>query len=353
MSGYAPSQQQNTDLKGQPVKETIERIRREAEEALQKAVSPEALEELRVRFLGRKQGVIGELFKGLGKLAEEERKQAGQKLNELRTWLESAITERGKARPKATGPQPDPTLPGIVPAVGRKHPLRLMADELIQIFSTLGFEVVQGPEVETTWYNFDALNVPADHPARESFDTFFLEDGNIIRSQTSTVQIRVMEKRKPPIRVLAPGRVFRPDTIDARHHHTFHQIEGLAVDTDVTFADLKGVLTLFAELVYGKKLKTRFRPSFFPFTEPSAEMDVECPFCGGPNTCNVCKGSGWIELLGCGMVNPKVFEAVNIDPEIYSGFAFGLGLERIAMAKYDINDIRLFLESDLRFTRQF
>jgi len=335
------------------VKETIERIRREAEEALQKAVSPEALEEIRVRFLGRKQGVIGELFQSIGKLADEERKQAGLKLNELRTWLENAIAERSKARQKVSGPLPDPTLPGIVPAAGRKHPLRLMADELIQIFGTLGFEVVQGPEVETTWYNFDALNVPADHPARESFDTFFLEDGNIIRSQTSTVQIRVMEKRKPPIRILAPGRVFRPDAIDARHHHTFHQIEGLAVDTDVTFADLKGVLTLFAELVYGKKLKTRFRPSFFPFTEPSAEMDVECPFCGGPNTCSVCKGSGWIELLGCGMVNPKVFEAVHIDPEVYSGFAFGLGLERIAMAKYDINDIRLFLESDLRFTRQF
>ncbi|HHN46196.1 MAG TPA: phenylalanine--tRNA ligase subunit alpha [Planctomycetes bacterium] len=335
------------------MKELIDKVRREAEEALSAAVSPQTLEEIRIRFLGRRSGVIGDMFKQLGQLAADERKEAGRMLNEVRGWLENALAAKSAGTAASAGPVPDPTIPGIEPYVGRRHPLRIVTDDLIDIFGTLGFEVAQGPEVETGWYNFDALNIPQEHPARESFDTFFLNDGRILRSQTSTVQIRVMEKRRPPLRIIAPGRVFRPDAVDARHHHTFHQIEGLAVDTDVTFADLKGVLSLFVSLMFGRKLKTRFRPSFFPFTEPSAEMDAECPFCSHGGSCAVCKGSGWIELLGCGMVDPNVFEAVGIDPAAYSGFAFGMGIERIAMAKYGVNDIRLFLESDLRFTRQF
>ncbi|MBN1809266.1 MAG: phenylalanine--tRNA ligase subunit alpha [Planctomycetes bacterium] len=335
------------------MKETIRKLRQEAEDALSGALSPDALEQVRVSFLGRKQGRIGILFGQLGRLPEDSRKEAGRLLNDLRSWLSRSLEERLAAAASAPADLPDPTVPGIPVNVGRRNPLLLMRDELVDIFGTLGFEVATGPEVETGWYNFDALNIPPDHPARESFDTFFLEDGNILRSQTSTVQIRVMEKRRPPIRIVAPGRVFRPDTVDSTHHHTFHQIEGLAVDTDVTFGDLKGVLSMFAHLVYGEKLDTRFRPSFFPFTEPSAEMDVQCPFCSAGSGCPVCKGSGWIELLGCGMVDPNVLTAVDIDPAVYSGFAFGMGIERIAMMKYGINDIRLFLENDLRFLAQF
>lgn len=331
----------------------IEKVGRAAEEQIGRAQDAASLEAVRVEFLGRKRGKVGRLFEALKSVPAEQRKEAGAALNALKRLIQDALAERGRSldEPGAAA-LPDVSLPGRKPVLGHKHPLNLIRDELVEIFASMGFSVAEGPEVETEWYNFDALNIPQDHPARDAFDTFFLEDGHILRSQTSTVQIRVMEHTRPPIRVIAPGRVFRPDDIDASHHHTFHQLEGLAVDTDITFADLKGVLTLFAKALYGEGVTTRFRPSFFPFTEPSAEMDISCPFCGQKG-CAVCKNSGWVELLGCGMVDPNVFEAVGYEAGRYTGFAFGMGIDRLAMMKYGINDIRLFLENDLRFVRQF
>lgn len=332
----------------------ITRVRQDVESRLEQAQDDQDLEAVRIQFLGRKQGRIGELFKALRSLPPDQRKKAGAAVNELKGFIQAAIDQRKQIleKPSPASAKRDVSLPGRRPRIGHRHPLNLIRRDLVEIFSSMGFSVAEGPEVETEWYNFDALNIPRDHPARDAFDTFFLEDGHILRSQTSTVQIRVMEKTEPPIRVIAPGRVFRPDTIDASHHHTFHQLEGLAVDTDITFADLKGVLTLFARSLYGNDVVTRFRPSFFPFTEPSAEMDCSCPFCRGTG-CSVCKQTGWVELLGCGMVDPNVFQAVGYDPNKYTGFAFGMGIDRLAMMKYGIDDIRLFLDNDLRFVRQF
>lgn len=333
--------------------EEITRLRQAASEMTAAAADAAALEQVRVELIGRRHGRIGKLFEALKSLPESERRKAGAALNALKQYVQEALDARRRALAQPAAPAPiDVSLPGAPILLGRRHPLSLIRQELIDIFTSLGFSVAEGPEVETEWYNFDALNIPPEHPARDAFDTFFLEDGHILRSQTSTVQIRLMEKTQPPIRVIAPGRVFRPDAVDASHHHTFHQLEGLAVDAGVTFADLKGVLGEFARALYGPAARTRFRPSFFPFTEPSAEMDVSCSLCGRAG-CQVCKYTGWVELLGCGMVDPNVFEAVGYDAGVYSGFAFGMGIERLAMTKYGIADIRLFLENDLRFVRQF
>jgi phenylalanyl-tRNA synthetase alpha chain len=318
------------------------------------AASADEIAKLRVRLLGRS----GELRGISGTLAgadPAERPELGRVFNELRQSIEKAIESREAAlaaAPAAERPGFDFSLPGRRPPRGRLHPITQTIEAIKDIFIRLGFEVAFGPEVERDYYNFEALNIPKDHPARDAFDTFFLHDDVLLRSQTSTVQIRVMEKRRPPVRVIAPGRVYRPDTVDATHGFLFHQIEGLAVDEGVTMADLKYVLHEFARGLYGPDVRTRFRPDFFPFTEPSIEMAVSCFACGGQG-CPICKRGGWIEILGAGMVDPNVFECVGYDPERYTGFAFGMGVERIAMIKYGIDDLRLFLENDLRFLRQF
>ena len=247
-------------------------------------------------------------------------------------------------------------MPGLTKGrrVGHVHPVTRVTEEIVSVFHSLGFTVAEGPEMEDEYHNFDALNVPPEHPSRDDYDTFYVGEGRLLRSHTSPAQIRVMEKQEPPVRVVVPGRCFRPDAVDATHYYCFHQIEGLAVDQGVTFGDLRATLTVFAHGLFGSDTKTRFRPSFFPFTEPSAELDISCPFCPGDGSrCPVCKGAGWIELLGCGMVDPNVFEAVGYDPEKYTGWAFGMGIERICMMRYGINDIRLFYGNDLRFLEQF
>ena len=319
----------------------------------------EALESFRIAYLGRK-GKIARLFEKMKDLSPEERRRAGQGLNELKTKLEEKAAEKQSAfssPPKAKDGSFDPTLPGLRRPSGRIHPLQQTIREITGIFERLGFETVEGPEIETEFYNFTALNIPADHPSRDSFATFYVkgkerESGYLLRSQTSTVQIRVMQKRKPPLRIVAPGRVFRPDPVDASHSFMFHQIEGLMVDERTTFAELKGVLQFFLRKLFGPETKIRFRPHFFPFTEPSAEVDVNCFLCGSRG-CSVCGGKGWLEVLGAGSVHPAVFEQVGYDPKEVQGFAFGLGVERIAMLRHGIPDIRLFFENDLRFLRQF
>jgi phenylalanyl-tRNA synthetase alpha chain len=309
---------------------------------------------LRIRLLGRG-GELRAISRALGGAEPEARREIGRVFNEINSAVESALKEReaelGSA-PQEEKAGFDFSLPGRPAPRGRLHPLTQTIEAIKDILIRLGFEVAFGPEVERDYYNFEALNVPKDHPARDAFDTFFLHDDVLLRSQTSTVQIRVMEKRRPPLRVIAPGRVYRPDTVDAMHGFLFHQIEGLAVEEGVTMADLKYVLHEFARGLYGPDVRTRFRPSFFPFTEPSVEMDISCFACGGQG-CPICKRGGWIEILGAGMVDPNVFQCVGYDSERYTGFAFGMGVERVAMFKYGIDDMRLFLENDLRFLRQF
>jgi phenylalanyl-tRNA synthetase alpha chain len=332
----------------------------QGKEAISAAATSDALEKVRVEYLGRS-GKLRDLMARIKEVAKEEKGAVGQKMNEVKDALTGLLENRtGELASSApSGPLPDPTLPGITQRRGTRHPLTQTVDRIAAIFERLGFSIADGPEVEDEFHNFDALNIPENHPARDSFDTFFLSNDKILRSQTSTVQIRVMEKIAPPVRIIAPGRVYRPDTVDATHFYGFSQLEGLAVGEDITFADLKGTLGVFAREMFGKDTATRFRPHFFPFTEPSAEMDVSCIFCQGQG-CKVCKRSGWIEILGCGMVDPNVFLAVNkkrgtddYDPEKYSGFAFGLGIERIAMLTLGVDDIRRFFENDLRFLRQF
>ena len=318
------------------------------------AGSAEAVEKLRVRYLGRK-GILRRATSCLGRAEAAQRPELGRVLNVARAEIENAL--KAKSLPVAPvrrerEPAFDFTLPGSAPPRGRLHPITQTIEDIKDIFSSLGFEVVVGPEVELDYYNFESLNIPKDHPARDAFDTFFLHDDVVLRSQTSTVQIRVMEKRDPPIRIIAPGKVYRPDTVDATHSFLFHQIEGLAVDEGVTMADLKYVLHEFARSLYGSDVRMRFRPSFFPFTEPSVEVDISCRSCDGAG-CPICKGTGWIEILGAGMVDPNVFAYVGYDAERYTGFAFGMGVERIAMLRHGIDDIRLFMENDLRFLRQF
>lgn len=332
--------------------DAIQRFQDEALNEIASASAPEQIETLKVRLLGRK-GALRNAMAQLGRIDPQQRPVVGQALNALRIKLEEALTAKpaGPA-PAQQKPSFDFTLPGRPVNQGRLHPITQTINALRDIFLRMGFEVAFGPEIERDYYNFEALNIPADHPARDNFDTFFLHDDVLMRSQTSTVQVRVMENRKPPIRVIAPGKVYRPDTVDATHSYLFHQLEGLVVDQGVTMADLKYVLHEFARALFGADVQIRFRPSFFPFTEPSVEVDVSCFVCHGSG-CSVCKRAGWIEILGAGMVDPNVFRAVGYDSEKYTGFAFGMGIERVAMRWYGISDIRLFLENDLRFLKQF
>lgn len=339
------------------MKEKISQIKAAAEAALAGASSLDELESIRIKYLGKK-GELTAVLKGMGALSAEERPVIGALANEVRSTLENEIDGRKAEISAALQEQKlkdeviDVTMPGKKQEQGRLHPLTQVMNEVKDIFTGLGFSIAEGPEVEYDYYNFEALNIPKNHPARDTQDTFYIEDNIVLRTQTSPMQVRVMEKQKPPIRIIAPGRVYRSDAVDATHSPVFHQIEGLVVDKGVTMADLKGTLETFVKTLYGNQTKVRFRPHHFPFTEPSAEMDVSCFVCGGEG-CRVCKGEGWIEILGCGMVHPKVLANCGIDPEVYSGFAFGLGLERIAMRKYDIDDLRLFFENDLRFLGQF
>jgi phenylalanyl-tRNA synthetase alpha chain len=321
---------------------------------IRQARTPEELELLRVKYLGRK-GDLTAILRGLGKIDPEVRRNLGQEANRAKEALEAALDEalnalKAAAR-LAAAPVADVTLPGRRLPRGRLHPLNQIMAEVCDIFLHLGFEAVEGPEVELDWYNFEALNLPPDHPARDMQDTFYFNDKVLLRTHTSPMQIRTMEQRQPPVRIIAPGKVYRRDS-DITHSPMFHQVEGLLVDKGVTFADLKGVLTAFVHQMFGPEVGVRFRPSYFPFTEPSAEVDIECVMCGGRG-CRVCQATGWLEVLGSGMVHPAVFEAVGYDPETYTGFAFGLGIERIAMLKYGVDDIRLFFDNDLRFLRQF
>ncbi len=334
--------------------EQLDKLQKDFESDLASAVTSEALEKVRVEFLGRK-GRLAELMKSLATLSAAEKPAAGKRANEVKRALESAMDAAGKVL-AAKGPKRaagvDLTLPGIPVRLGRRHVIMQTMVEMVDIFQRLGFDVAGGPEVEDTWHNFEALNIPLDHAAADPDNSFFIEDRTILRTQTSTVQIHVMEGQKPPIRVVAPGRVYRPETVDASHGYMFHQLEGLMVDENVTFRDLKAVLNLYVREFFSPNAKTRFRPHFFPFTEPSAELDMACTLCDGKG-CAVCGGKGWLELLGCGMVDPNVLRAVNIDPERYTGFAFGFGIERPAMLKHGIRDIRLLFENDARFLAQF
>jgi phenylalanyl-tRNA synthetase alpha chain len=336
--------------------EALGHIREEVLASLSKVHTAEEITEVRVKTLGRK-GSLTQLLKQLGALPEAERKEIGKRANEIKEALESQIEEalhQLKEREKKEALEKekvDITLPGRRIPMGKRHPITQTLDEIVQIFSHLGFEVVEGPEVELDYYNFEALNIPKGHPAREMQATFFISEDVVLRTHTSPVQVRTMEKRRPPIRVICPGAVYRCDS-DPTHSPMFHQVEGLLVDKGITFADLKGVLTVFVHEMFGEDTRLRFRPSFFPFTEPSAEVDIECFICGGKG-CGVCSNTGWLEILGSGMVDPAVYQFVNYDPEEVTGFAFGMGIERIAMLKFGINDIRLFFNNDLRFLRQF
>jgi len=335
----------------------VDAIAQEAREAVAAARSSADLEQARVRFLGR-QGVLTQLLRSLGTLAPEERRLVGAAANEAKRMLEALLEERlaealeSERRAQRTRARLDLTLPGRRPPRGVLHPLARVHDEIVAIFAGLGFSVVDGPEVETDYYNFEALNIPRDHPARDMQDTLYLTESTLLRTHTSPVQIRTMLAQKPPVRIIVPGRVFRRDVADASHSPMFHQVEGLAVDRNVTMADLKGTLGLFAREMFGPESRIRFRPSFFPFTEPSAEVDVLCFVCHGQG-CRLCKQGGWLEILGSGMVHPQVLKNVGYDPEEVTGWAFGMGIERIAMLKYGIDDLRLFFDNDLRFLRQF
>ena len=339
------------------MKEKLEELRRQALDRLESLPDKKELEELRVKVMGKK-GSLTELLRGMGSLPAEERPKAGQLVNQLRQELEARFTAREAELEAALKERRlaeeriDVTMPGKKPAVGSLHPLNSVLDELIDIFQSMGFDVVDGPEVETEHYCFEALNVPKDHPARDMQDTFYIGENLLLRTQTSAAQIRVMEGRTPPIRIICPGRVYRADEVDATHSPVFHQVEGLVVDKGITMCDLKGVLEQFAHEIYGPETRVRFRPSFFPFTEPSVEVDVSCSECGGTG-CRVCKGTGWIEILGAGMVHPNVLSGCGIDPEVYSGFAFGIGLDRLTTTRHRISDIRLLFENDSRFLEQF
>ncbi len=342
--------------KGFVMKEKLESMLAEAKEAMVGAADEGALQDIRVRYLGKK-GQLTAIMKGMGALSVEERPIAGAVANKVKDQVSQTFEEQLKVL-KASSMQDrlnnekiDVSLPGRRANCGTKHPVTLVTEELIEIFSSLGFCVAEGPEVEQDFYNFEALNLPKDHPARDMQDTFYINDDVVLRTHTSPVQIRSMLKQQPPLRIIAPGTVYRRDS-DITHSPMFHQIEGFMVDEHITFGDLKGVLTTFIHECFGKKVGVRFRPSFFPFTEPSAEVDIQCVICGGKG-CRVCKNSGWLEILGSGMIDPEVFKSVEYDSTKYSGFAFGMGLERIAMLKYGVNDLRLFFENDIRFLRQF
>jgi len=357
--------------------EKLEEAKRNIQREINSITALKDAEQLKIKYLGRK-GIIQDFMKLIPSLPAEQRAAIGQRINSLKTEVTNIVEEllnkfSVEATSKAGHEIFDITLPGKMHSIsksitlkwdikppnsnilhlpGKRHPLTQTIDDIKEVFARLGFDVVYGPEVESEYYNFEALNIPADHPSRTDFDTFYIKNDMLLRSQTSTVQIRVMEKQKPPIRIIAPGRVYRPDTVDARHSFMFHQVEGLLVDEGVSFADLRGVLNQFIKTYFGQDVQMRFRPSFFPFTEPSAEVDISCSLCKGKG-CSVCSYSGWVEILGAGMVDPNVFKAVHYDAEKYTGFAFGMGVERITMLKYGINDIRLFYENDIRFLSQF
>lgn len=339
------------------MKEKLQKIKEAAISQLKEASSLDALNEVRLNFLGKK-GELTAVLKSMKDVAPEDRPKVGQMVNEARTEIEAFLENTKKQMERATRELKmkneviDVTLPAKKNNVGHRHPNAIALDEVERIFVGMGYEVVEGPEVEKDYYNFEALNIPADHPAKDEQDTFYINGDILLRTQTSPVQARVMEKGKLPIRMIAPGRVFRADEVDATHSPSFHQIEGLVVDKKITFADLKGTLAEFAKEMFGEDTKVKFRPHHFPFTEPSAEMDMSCFKCGGKG-CRFCKGSGWIEILGCGMVHPHVFEMCGIDPGEYTGFAFGIGLERISLLKYEIDDMRLLYENDIRFLKQF
>jgi phenylalanyl-tRNA synthetase alpha chain len=338
------------------MKQQIAELERAGAEAVAEASSLIQLEEIRVRYLGRR-GLLTEILRGLAQVAPEERKSLGQAANEAKDRLSDAIGQHKaelEARESEAGAIREPvdlSLPGRRPPHGHAHPTMAVIDEIVQIFIELGYQVASGPDIETEYYNFDALNTPADHPARDLHDTFFVKPGVVLRTHTSPVQIRVMEKVKPPIAIVVPGRAYRVDA-DASHSPMFWQIEGLVVDEGISLADLKGVLMHFVHRFFGPKVKCRFRPHFFPFTEPSAELDIECSVCSGSG-CRVCKHSGWLEALGCGMVHPEIFRNVGIDYEKYTGFAFGMGPDRITMLRHSINSIHHLFENDLRFLEQF
>ncbi len=359
-------------MSGDTIQQLVARAEALAADAAPRIVAAATLDDLavvRASLVGKK-GAVKALQREISALQQDDRKAAGQAVNRVARQIQGALDDR-KAELLAVAdegvPDPtfDPTWPGAPITTGSLHPVTLVIDEIRRIFTRLGFDEATGPEVEDAWHNFDALNIPSHHPAREPTDNFYVEGGRLLRSQASTVQIRVMEQRKPPLRVFAPGRVYRPETVDATHLYAFHQVEGLMVGPDVTFADLKACLNTFAESMYGADVQTRFRPSYFPFTETSAELDLRCPACArtaaaaaddglpGSTACHVCGGEGWLEILGCGMVHPNVLRTVGIDPEEHTGFAFGMGAERVAMRRWQLDDIRLLVENDDRFLSQF
>lgn len=336
--------------------ENLQSLADQAKSAIAEATDLAGLDDVRVQYLGKK-GEITALLKGLGKLSAEERPKAGAEINVVKQELQELINARktslesSAVAEKLAAETIDVTLPGRGQASGGLHPITRTLERISQFFTNIGFEVVEGPEIEDDYHNFEALNIPAHHPARAMHDTFYVDPSTVLRTHTSPVQVRVMESSEPPIRVICPGRVYRCDS-DLTHTPMFHQIEGLLIDEDVSFADLKGCVESFLREFFEKDLAVRFRPSYFPFTEPSAEVDIQCVMCGGSG-CRVCSHTGWIEIMGCGMVHPKVFAFSNIDTEKYSGFAFGIGVERMAMLRYSVNDLRMFFENDLKFLQQF
>lgn len=339
------------------MKEQLEAIRKQAFEKLEEIKNTRELEELKVQYLGKK-GMLTQILKGMGSLSSEERPIVGQLANEIRIALEENIARVKESIAKKLRDEKlkseiiDVTMPGRIKPLGKKHPLTLVLDEIKDIFLGMGYEIAEGPEVELDYNNFEALNIPKNHPARDTQDTFYISENVVLRTHTSPVQIRHMKTHKPPIRIICPGRVYRSDAIDATHSPVFHQVEGLVVDKGVTMGDLVGTLQAFAKGVFGENTKIRLRPHHFPFTEPSAEVDVSCWGCNGSG-CRICKGEGWVEILGAGMVHPNVLRECGIDPDVYSGFAFGMGIERITMGKYGIDDLRLLFENDIRFLKQF
>lgn len=339
------------------MKQQLENIKNEALNALKSVDALAQLDTLRVKYLGKK-GELTAILKQMGKLSAEERPVMGQLANEVRSSIEKIINETQEKlkseekKRRLIAETLDVTMPGEKNVIGHRHPLQIVLDEVKDIFIGMGFKIATGPEIEWDYYNFEALNIPEGHPARDTQDTFYITEKMLLRTQTSPCQIRVMEKNDPPIRIIAPGRVYRSDPVDATHSPLFHQIEGLVVDKNITMADLKGNLLSLAKKLYGEDTAIRLRPHHFPFTEPSCEIDVSCFRCGGKG-CSMCKGEGWIEILGAGMVHPKVLERGGIDPEIYSGYAFGVGVERLAMFRFNVDDMRLYFENDVRFLEQF
>ncbi|MDD6136270.1 MAG: phenylalanine--tRNA ligase subunit alpha [Lachnospiraceae bacterium] len=339
------------------MKEKLQSIKEQALAKIAQATDTGMLNEIKVNILGKK-GELTQVLKSMKDVAPEDRPKVGQLVNEARQAIEDTLAQKMEALNRAIRAEKmkretiDVTLPGVKRITGHRHPNQIALEDLERVFIGMGYEVVSGPEIEYDKYNFELLNIPANHPAKDEQDTFYINKEILLRTQTSPVQARIMEQGKLPIRILSPGRVFRSDEVDATHSPSFHQVEGLVVDKNITMADLKGTLDQFAKEFFGEKTKTKFRPHHFPFTEPSAEVDITCFKCGGKG-CRVCKGSGWIEILGCGMVHPHVLEMCGIDPDVYSGFAFGIGLERITLLKYEIDDMRLLYENDTRFLNQF